>query len=131
MLDAFRLEEDHPSASYETLPEEVQNYINSLEIQIYDAKQSGLFWGCAFVSFMGGISIQRWWQYPDSYGPFTLIVGVIVFTGAWIIWYYQQKKNARDFLPDDDPSRPTDEAIRKHWELNYLRSIDESDPNFD
>jgi hypothetical protein len=41
-LDAVRLQNKHPAATYADLRPEVQNYISSLEIEVYDAKQQEL-----------------------------------------------------------------------------------------
>ena len=38
-LDSFRAQETHPAADYDSLPTEVQHYINKLEMEIYDSKQ--------------------------------------------------------------------------------------------
>src|SRR5262245_48784989 len=41
-LDAFRMQEKHPAADYDDLPEEVKRYIGSLEMEVYDNKQGAL-----------------------------------------------------------------------------------------
>jgi hypothetical protein len=47
-FDAFRMQPRHPAATYDDLPEEVQNYIGRIEIELYDKKQEGAA-GTAFV----------------------------------------------------------------------------------
>ena len=39
LLDAFRAQPTHPSANFEQLPEEVQRYVNRIEMELYDQKQ--------------------------------------------------------------------------------------------
>jgi hypothetical protein len=55
-LDAFRMQEKHPADTYESLPEEVQNYIIALEMDVYDNKQQSLAGGCLLVSGFGAFS---------------------------------------------------------------------------
>ena len=38
-LDAFRMQEQHPAARQEDLPEEVRSYIGRIEMKLYDLKQ--------------------------------------------------------------------------------------------
>ena len=37
-FDAFRSNPKHPAASFDELPQEVQNYIDELEFELYDRK---------------------------------------------------------------------------------------------
>ena len=49
-LDSFRAQEPHPAADYDSLPTEVQHYINRLEVEIYDNKQRQIAARALFVS---------------------------------------------------------------------------------
>jgi hypothetical protein len=60
-LDSFRMRENHPAASYDSLPEEVQYYISKLEIEGYDCKQQSLAASCLFVSGVGAFFLIRYY----------------------------------------------------------------------
>jgi hypothetical protein len=58
-LDSFRMQESHPAADYDSLPEEV----NSLELENYDNKQGALALQTLFYSGIGGyflIPLHTW-----------------------------------------------------------------------
>jgi hypothetical protein len=59
-LDSFRMQEKHPAGDYDSLPEEVQRYISSLEIEVYDNKQQTLALSTLFVSGVGGYFLIRY-----------------------------------------------------------------------
>ena len=52
-LDAFRMQPKHPAAQEDDLPEEVQNYINRIECELYDHKQQGLVGKAMALSVLG------------------------------------------------------------------------------
>jgi hypothetical protein len=53
-LDSFRVQPKHPAAQYDELPEEVQSYINRIECELYDKKQSSLVGQATVLSAIGG-----------------------------------------------------------------------------
>ncbi len=130
-LDSFRLEDKHPSASYGDLPEEVRHYITHLEHKIYDAEQGKVFFGCAFVSFLGGLLLYDWWippskwsseaWFPELTAPFSVLLILL----PWVYWFYEERRLTREYMPRDDPNRPTNEGIKEQWErdvITYRRS---------
>jgi hypothetical protein len=54
------MQEKHPAGDYDSLPEEVQRYISSLEIEVYDNKQQTLALSTLFVSGVGGYFLIRY-----------------------------------------------------------------------
>ena len=41
-LDAFRMQKEHPAASYDSLPKEVRMYMIKIGMELYDKKQESL-----------------------------------------------------------------------------------------
>ena len=54
-LNSFRMRESHPAATNGSLPEEVQRYISSLEMEVYDRKQGSLSRGLSCC--------ERYWRF--------------------------------------------------------------------
>ena len=120
LLDSFRLQEEHPAAKYSDLPEEVQSYINELEIAVYDAKQGNLVMWCAFVSLMGILGILREYWYPTWYGPLNYILAAGFVVGPWLYYRWKFKENANEFMPMEDPAFPTNEALKRYWDIQCI-----------
>lgn len=120
VLDSIRLQEKHPAATYASLPEEVQNYITRLECDLYSAKQSMLFYSCAFVTFLGVLGIVRWWKDSINYGNWTVLTSIVLIVAPWLYWYKKEKQNSREFSPLDNAVFPTNEALKKEWEIKYI-----------
>jgi hypothetical protein len=53
-LDALRVQPKHPAAEADDLPKEVQDYINRIECELNDEKQTVLFERTLLVSAIGG-----------------------------------------------------------------------------
>jgi hypothetical protein len=120
VLDSIRLQEKHPAATYASLPKEVQNYITRLECDVYDAKQSALFYSCAFVTFLGGLGIMNWWKESINYGNWDVITSIVLIVAPWLYWYKKEKQNSREFSPRNNAVGPTNEALKKEWEIKYI-----------
>ncbi|MEY9198470.1 hypothetical protein ABIA16_003586 [Sinorhizobium fredii] len=122
-LDAYRMQPSHPAATIDELPEEVQSYINRLEIELYDKKQDMLAGRTIGVSSVGAA-----WLCINYFGLpaptiWTYAFGMALLAVPWLIYQFEWKKNADEFLPkkiEPDALRPTDEGIRTEWELNYI-----------
>ncbi|CAN7257493.1 hypothetical protein LJR098_001055 [Rhizobium sp. LjRoot98] len=129
-LDAFRMAPSHPAATFDDLPEEVQSYISSLQIELYDKKQEslasrtfgvsavGLAWLC--ISYFG-FPVPTIWTY---------IFGAVLLAAPWVIYPLEWKRNADEFLPkrvEPDALSATNENIRTEWELNYIVDADVKD----
>lgn len=119
LLDGFRKLERHPAASRSSLPDEVQRYINILEMEVYDAKQSRLAGQC-IVAVVAGV-----WLLLDLYidlvtpSVWTYVLIAFLIVGAPIVYRFQFRRNADAFVPTDNFDA-TDEAIRAEWEISYL-----------
>jgi hypothetical protein len=117
-LDSFRMQANHPAATYESLPPEVQSYISKLRLEHYDEKQGALVLPTLVVSAFGVYFLVRYlfgyaegslWNYASNIA--LLVVPWIFYARAW-------RKNADEFLPSGFSA--TDEAIRTEWELEHI-----------
>jgi len=121
ILDSFRLEEKHPATSYEDLPNEVQGYINRIELELYDKTQDSVA-GKAFILTLVAAFLV-FLAYEDlSYNSFlTYVLGAMLFLFACFQYWRDWNKNANDLFPKEDkaPNR-TDEGIQAEWELDYI-----------
>jgi hypothetical protein len=120
-LDAFRMQPRHPAAMFDDLPEEVQNYVNRIELELYDKKQEGAARRAIVLSAVGAVLLFLNYKgcsvAPDTWSN---IGGVLLLLTPWPVYWYQWRKNAEEFLPTDTPGRTTGESIRQERELNYL-----------
>ena len=119
-LDAFRTMPDHPATVRKDLPQEVQAYINAIEMELYDIKQDGVALKALIASGAGALFNYFGMLQPTSWSYAGCLV-LLIF--PWIVYRRRSKKNADEFLPldpDPDALSPTDEAIRREWELEYL-----------
>ncbi len=119
-LDAFRSREKHPAADYDSLPEEVQRYINGLELELYDKKQEALVPPTLIVSGIGGFFLCRYILGYEEGSLFNYFWSVSALILPWIYYAKKWRANADEFLPRDAPTSPGDEAIRMEWELDYI-----------
>jgi hypothetical protein len=116
-LDSFRHREsqggEHPSASYDDLPEEVQSYISKLEIERYDLIQETLVGRCFVLSGVGLFLLINHFGWSPKYDSLEVfLVGVLLLSAPWVYYPLRWKKNADQFLGY--------EGIRTEWELNYI-----------
>ena len=118
-LDAFRMQEKHPAAEYESLPQEVQSYINGLELENYDKKQEALVLPALLCSGLGAYFLIRCIFGYDEGSFFRYAVSIALLVPPWIWYSIKWKQNADEFLPETWPS-PTDEALMREWELDYI-----------
>jgi hypothetical protein len=120
-LDAFRMQPTHPAAQLDCLPQEVQDYVGKIEMELYDKKQE-MAAGRAFALSAIGAALL-WLNYKGYLGGQTfwsLFAVTLLLIVPWFYYRYEWKKNAEEFLPSDHSHNPTDEAIRQQWELNYI-----------
>jgi len=122
-LDGFRTQPAHPAARLDQLPEEVQQYIGLIEIELYDHKQQdaagfAIFYSLVVVvllvlNYLGCLPHSTVWLYP---------AGALFLIATWVIYKRKWDRNAEEFLPsgDDAPRSRTNEAFRREWELNYI-----------
>ena|SRR5215207_8609084 len=119
-LDSFRMQETHPAASQDSLPREVQSYVIALEMEIYDRKQERLVGCCLLVSGVGAFFLFRYIFGYEEGSFFKYSWSVLLLVLPWIYYRIQFKRNADDYLPPGEAVFPTNEAIRKEWELEYI-----------
>jgi hypothetical protein len=118
-LDSFRMQEHHPAATFENLPEEVQGYINKLEMEHYDEKQGALVLPALVVMGFGGYFLIR---YIFGYDEGSLLgygSSIALLVLPWIYYARAWRKNADEFMPKDGFGK-RDEAFRTEWELEYI-----------
>jgi hypothetical protein len=120
-LDAFRMKEKHPAASYDRLPGEVQNYINKLQMELYDTKQTSLARVVLVVSGIGAFFLGRCiiGYAESSLFDYIWAVCLLILPGM----YYRIKwtKNADEYLaPGERLSFAINEALRTEWEQEYI-----------
>lgn len=123
-LDAFRAQPEHPAMRTEDLPEEVQDYIKKIELELYDYKQQYAVGQAFFYSLIGAALLALHYTGCLTATPWKYALDVLILVSPWFFYRYRWKKNAAEFLPSkNDFSNPTDEAIRKEWEINYLTAM--------
>jgi len=123
-LDVFRAQPKHSAMRTEDLPEEVQNYINQIELKLYDHRQQYAFGQAFFYRLIGAALLALHYTGCLTATPWIYAFDVLLLVSPWFFYRYRWKKNAEEFLPSEkDVPNPTDEAIRKEWELNYLTAI--------
>lgn len=123
-LDAFRMQERHPAASYQDLPEEVQSYISRLELENYDFKQEKAANRPILASLLGaailGVNYFGVFVQPSgSIWPYA--IGLLLLIAPWFVYGREWQRNADELHPRrrGGPNM-SDENIRKEWELDYL-----------
>jgi len=120
-LDSFRAQETHPAADYDSLPTEVQHYINKLEMEIYDSKQQKIAARTLFVIGIGVLLALQMYFGGLEATPWRYAASALFIVVPWFVYSYAFKKNAKEFMPDDPgPNSPTDEGLRMEWEIEYL-----------
>ncbi|MGH0214408.1 hypothetical protein NKY66_10890 [Sinorhizobium meliloti] len=130
-LDAFRMQERHPAASYQDLPEEVQSYISRLELENYDFKQEKAVNGPMLASLIGAVILGVSYfgvhiQPTGSIWPYAF--GLLLLIAPWFVYRREWQRNADELFPrrHGGPNL-SDENIRKEWELDYLTRGDPND----
>lgn len=123
-LDAFRSQAKHPAARAEDLPQEVQNYINGIELALYDCRQQEAVTKALFVSFIGALLFALRYSGYLSAPAWSYAFDVLLLVVPWVFYRREWKNNAEAFLPSQkDAPNPTDEGIRKEWELNHIQAM--------
>jgi hypothetical protein len=123
-LDAFRAQPKHPAMRTEDLPEEVQNYIHQVEWELYDHRQQYAAGQAFFCSLIGAALLALHFTRRLTATPWIYAFDILILVSPWFFYRYRWKKNAEEFLPSGkDVPNPTDEAIRKEWEINYLTAM--------
>ena len=115
-LDGFRALSKHPATQYENLPEEVQDYISKIEIELYDAKQAAAAGGM-FAGAGAGVALL--WLCYFGYAPavtlwdYAISAMVIVASLVWYRWKWGKNSTALSALS-------ADEKLKMEWELNHV-----------
>lgn len=131
VFDSFRMQEKHPAADYQSLRNEVQEYIVHLEAERYQLELGRLVQGCLIVFALG--CYFTYWAFREDYIPWTLFgpstalslfFGIVFLSVPPVYYWRTSKKLIEKFIPDGDWAYNTNEALKKEWELNFLRSRD-------
>lgn len=120
-LDAFRTQPKHPAAQIHELPEEVQDYINCMELELYDFRQERITASAVLTSVAGTALIAL--NYVGCLGTtvWAYFGGAVLLTVPWVFYVRDWRKNASDFvIVEGDAPNSANEAIRKQWELNRI-----------
>ena len=139
-LDSFRLEEKHPAAAIEDLPEEVQGYLSELELAVYDAKQEGVATKAFVLTGIGALVIFLAYRELGWLSPLIgYVTGGAIIAFAWVNYSGEWKKNAEGLWIKQKgrgiPFSRTEEKLQEYWELDEIgrfrrqREADVDDPN--
>jgi hypothetical protein len=118
-LDAFRMQPKHPSAQYDDLPDEVQQYISKIQVELYDQKQDRASSRALFLSATGAALLYLTYKGCLDAAPLMYVGAALLLVVPWFYYRYEWNRNAEEFHPSN-LEYPTDEAIRKEWELDYI-----------
>jgi hypothetical protein len=120
-LDAFRTQPTHPAANWDQLPEEVQDYIGRIELELYDHKQADAIGRAFFFGLVGAVLVVLKYFGCLTSPDWSYVGAAFLVVVPWFVYRRQWKKNAEEFLPSDSEApRPTDEGIRLEWGLNCI-----------
>lgn len=121
-LDAFRASGEHPSANPGSLPEEVKGYISNIESEKYDRKSDSRFHNTVMITVAGLQMIYIFYLRHDEYRVFGYIIIPILIALFWWQNHLESVRDLDDYLPPpgSDKPFPTDEGIRREWELRYI-----------
>lgn len=121
ILDQLRMQERHPAARYEDLPEELQSYISRLQVENYASKQAravdrALIFNIVglvliLLSYFGLLTMRTGWIY---------IGGSVLLIAPWFLHQGEWYKNLGQFMQQANTSASTNEQIKREWELAYL-----------
>ena len=119
-LDAFRMRPKHPAAMPDDLPDEVQQYIDRIQLELYVRKQrAAATRGLVFSPIGAALLLLNYKNYvvPTIWSN---LGGALLLCCPWLIYWYVWRKNAEDFMPTGTPSRAAEEGIRQEWEHTYI-----------
>lgn len=121
MLDALRIQPNHPATTNEDLPEAAKSYINELEVNVY-----GLHQQLILLRTVGQMGIGAFFLYASFYDIkpaddlFTRLITIALLVIP-VIWAIRDwKRNSDRLLPEEGSWNSTDEQLRYHWELDYI-----------
>jgi hypothetical protein len=117
-LDAFRMQPTHPSPLWESLPEEVREYIIRIELALYDCNNERAL-GQAFVLTAIGVTLL-FLNYIGCLGTNWSYAGAVLLVLPWIVYRYKWRMIKEAFRPSGAPHNIIEERIREIWELNYI-----------
>ena len=123
-LDAFRMQEKHPAAAFEDLPEEVQYYIGLMEVELNEKKQELVTVQAFVLAAIGAAGLFL--NYKAFFGPPTIwsyagAVGLIIL--AWVDHRREWKKNAEEYYSQGKAPLNSTKASAKHGSctINFPR----------
>ena len=121
-LDGFRAQPKHPATQEEDLPEEVQNYIGRIELELYDNKKQIVSERTLFVSLFGAAMLTLHYTGRITATPWEYAGDLLLLVVPSFFWRYYITKYGEELLPSLDEGVPnqTDEGIREEWEQAYI-----------
>jgi hypothetical protein len=124
-LDSFRLEEKHPAAKPDDLPEEVLSYFSELQLAVYDQKQDNLTKMWFLLTGFGAFLIFMAYRETGWLSPlFGYVLGGAMIAFAWIYYSREFKKNADTLWINQEgkgvPSSSLEKKFQEYWELDHI-----------
>lgn len=121
ILDSFHSEAKHPAAPYESLPDEVQEYINSLEFELFQNNKDEAIITALFATAITVIILCITYKGNLFYEAPIYGICLAALISIWVKYYKKLKNIDERNLPirDDAPSQ-SDEGIQMQYELNYI-----------
>ena len=117
-FDSMRMRPKHPAASWDDLPEEVQNYLSMTDLELYDMKQEKAVSKAMFLTAIG--AVLTYLNYVGFFGvpvPWWRYAACALFLAVpWLIYRHEWNKNAEALHPGYNR---IEEGIREQWELHY------------
>jgi LPXTG-motif cell wall-anchored protein len=120
-LDAFRTQPTHPAARLDQLPEEVRDYIREIDLELYERKEQEV--GLMILLGLSGavlLVLNYFGVLAATSVNWSYVGGALLLAAAWFFYKRRRHKNKTAEEPDGIAIRPTDEAILRAWELNYI-----------
>ncbi len=119
-LDSFHAQNAHPATSVDELPQEAQNYIMRLEIELYDERQQAAAGEAIFMSVVSAFFAYS--VYPNTtYVSFiSYFLCATLFVLSWIKYRRVWKANASKLFPKEKgaPSR-SDHELQYEYEFEF------------
>lgn len=123
-LDSFALMPKHPSASENSLPKEVRDYIAELEFQLHDTKRDALY-----LRALASMGVGAYLVYEAAMGDAWTGSPMAYFIGFALIAYtpfYLRKETRKVFnellikTEKGGPLTTSDVGIRRNWEMTEI-----------
>jgi hypothetical protein len=124
-LDTFRVEGKHPATAFEELPKEVQEYLNELELSVYDATQERVAIKSLVQTCVGALLIFLAYLGLGWLSPLVgYFLGCAIITFAWFNHSRDWKQNADSIWIKQKgkgvPLSRTEDKLQEYWDLDAI-----------